>query len=262
MTEFLLSIYTNQLLVFMLVLTRVSGLVIVAPVWGSNSIPGRVRAFLAIGIALIISPLLWYTPIASPGNLIHLVILLVCEFILGLSLGLAIMIYMAGLELAGQVMGQMTGMSLADVASPDYDGNVPVFSHFLHLLMLSIFIITGGLQYTLDAFFQTFQQMPPGQTHFTLPWLDALTEITTYSFTLGLQIAAPMMVALMLTIVIMGLISRTLPQLNVLAVGFSVNSIIMLSAMLLSLGVLARLFEDQSLLAIDMIRPVFGISPP
>ncbi len=262
MIDFLLNVYTNQLLVFIMVLTRVSGLMTVAPVWGSHSIPARVRAFLAIGIALIISPLLWYTPIENPGNLFRLAILLACEFVLGLSVGLAVMIYLAGLELTGQVLGQMTGMSLAEIASPDYDANVPVFSQFLHLLMLSVFIITGGLHYTLDAFFQIFQQMPPGQTHFSMPWLDALVEITTYSFTLGLQLAAPMILALMLTIIIMGLISRTLPQLNILAIGFSVNSIIMLSAMLLSLGVLVRLFEDQSQVAIDLIRPVFGISPP
>ena len=165
--QFLLSLYTNQFLVFLLVLTRVSGLVMLAPVWGSRAIPMRVRAFLAIGIALIVSPLLWNTPIEDPGNLLHLVVLVGCEFAVGLSLGLAVMIYFAGLELAGQVMGQMTGMSLADVASPDFDASVPVFSQFLHLLMLSIFVITGGHQYVLDALFQMFQQMPPGHTHFS-----------------------------------------------------------------------------------------------
>ena len=262
MMEFLVHTYTNQLLVFLLVLTRVSGLVTLAPVWGSRALPLRIRALLAIGIALIVTPLVWDTPLSNPGNLVNLAILLACEYAVGLSLGLAVMIYFAGLELAGQVIGQMTGMSLAEIASPDFDASVPVFSQFLHLLMLAIFVITGGLQYMLDAFLQMFQQMPPGHTHFARPWLDALIEVTTFSFTLGLQIAAPMMVALMLTIVVMGLISRTLPQLNVLAVGFSVNSLIMLSAMLLSLGILARLFEGQSHLAVDLLRPVFGISPP
>ncbi len=256
MLDILLDIYTNQLLVFLLVLTRVSGLVTIAPVWGSRSIPLRVRAFLAIGIALIISPLFWYTPIDDPANLVHLVMLLTHEYLLGLSLGLAVMICFAGLELAGQVVGQMTGISLADIASPDSESGVPVFSHFLHLVMLSVFLVTGGLQHLLDAFYQVFQRVPPGAARFHQPWLEALVEIASFSFTLGLQIAAPMMVALMLTIVVTGLISRTLPQLNVLAVGFNINCIIMLAALLLSLGVLARLFEHQSRVAIDLIRPV------
>ena len=260
--EFLLSIYTNQFLVFLLVLTRVSGLVVVAPIWSSKAMPMRVRAFLALGIALIITPLFWNTAVDDPGNLVHLAVLLACEFAVGLSLGLAVMICFAGMELAGQILGQMTGMSLADVASPDFDGSVPVFSHFLHMLMLAVFVLTGGHQYLLHAFFQIFQQMPPGHTHFAMPLMDTLTTITSYSFTLGLQLAAPMMVALMLTILIMGLISRTMPQFNVLAVGFSINSMVMLGAMLLSLGVLVRVFQDHSFTAIDLMGPVFGNPPP
>jgi len=125
----------------------------------------RVRALLAIGISLIISPLLWQTPLDDPGDLLHLLVLLGCEFAVGLSLGLAVMIYFAGLELAGQVMGQMSGMSLADVVSPTFDTNVPVFSEFLNLLMLSVFVVTGGHQYMLEALLQAFQHMPPGTAH-------------------------------------------------------------------------------------------------
>ncbi len=66
--ELLLRLYTNQFLVFVLVLTRVSGLMVLAPVWGSRVIPLRVRAFLAIGVSLIISPLLWHTPLDDPGR--------------------------------------------------------------------------------------------------------------------------------------------------------------------------------------------------
>ncbi len=255
--ELLLQLYTNQFLVFVLVLTRVSGLMTLAPVWGSRVIPLRVRALLAIGISLIVSPLLWSTPVADPGDLLHLALLLGCEFGVGLSLGLAVTIYFSSLELAGQIMGQMSGMTLAEIVSPTFDTNVPVFSEFLNLLMLSVFVVTGGHQYMLEALLQAFQQMPPGTAHLPPSLVAALTEITTYSFTVGLQMAAPMMVALLLALVIMGLIGRTLPQLNILAVGFGVNSTVMLGAMLLSLGVLARVFQEQSFVAIDMIRPVF-----
>jgi flagellar biosynthetic protein FliR len=260
--ELLLRLYTNQFLVYVLVLTRVSGLMVLAPVWGSSVIPLRVRALLAIGVSLVISPLLWNTPIEDPGNVLHLLVLVGCEFAVGLSLGLAVYIYFAGLELAGQLMGQMSGMSLADVVSPTYDTTVPVFSEFLNVLMLSVFVVMGGHQYLLDALLQAFQQMPPGQTHFSASLVDALTSITTFSFTMGLQIAAPIMVALLLSIVIMGLISRTLPQLNILAVGFSVNSSVMLGALLLSLGLLTRVFHEQSFAVIDLIRPVFTRPSP
>lgn len=260
--ELLLQLYTHQFLVFVLVLTRVSGLIVLAPVWGSSVIPARVRALLAIGMALIISPLCWNTPLDDPGNMLHLLLLVGGEFAVGLSLGLAVHIYFAGLEVAGQLMGQMSGMSLADVVSPTYATSVPVFSQFLNILMLTVFVSLGGHQYLLEALLQTFQQMPPGQTQFAASLVDVLTSILTFSFVMGLQIAAPVMVALLLSIVIMGLISRTLPQLNVLAVGFSLNATVLLGALLLSLGILARVFHEQSFAAIDMMRPVFMRSGP
>ncbi len=251
-----LALYTQQVIVFVLVLARVSGLLTLAPVWSSRAIPVRVRAFLAVGLALIITPLQWHVPVRDAQDVLHIGLLLAGEFLVGLALGLAVMIYFAGLELAGQVLGQMSGMSLAEVVSPTYDAPVPVFSEFLNFLMISVFLLTGGHLYLLDALFQAFAQMPPGQTHISASLVQTLTDITTYSFTMGLQIAAPVMVALLLAIVLMGLISRTLPQLNVLALGFSANSTVMLAALLLSLGVLTRVFQEQSLAVIDWIRPV------
>lgn len=255
--ELLVALFTNQLLVFVLVLSRVSGFIMLAPIWGSSTMPIQIRAFLAIGISIIVAPVLWHTPIEDPGNVINLMILIGCEVAVGLSLGLAVMIFFAGLQIAGQIAGQMSGMSLADVVSPTLNASVPVFAQFLQLLMLSIFVVTGGHKAVLEALLQVFHQMPPGHTHFSMPLLEGLTAITSFSFRLGLQIAMPVMIALLLSILIMGLISRTLPQLNVLAVGFSVNSMVMLSALLLSIGVLSRVFHEQGFVAIEMIRQIY-----
>lgn len=260
--ELLLRIYTDQFLIFLLVLTRISGVVMVAPVWSTSVVPARIRAFLAIGLACIIAPVLWGTPIADPANVLNLLVLMANEFLVGLALGLAVTIYFAAVQLAGLVMGQMTGMSLADVVSPTFDTSVPVFAEFLHLLMVVVFVVGGGHQAVLDALLESFHQMAPGQAWFTGSLLDSLVEITSRSFLLGLQIAAPVMVALLLAIIVMGLISRTLPQLNVLAVGFSVNSVVMLAALLLSLGILVRVFEQQSFSAIDVIRSALAVGVP
>jgi len=259
--EFLLSIYTDQFLVFLLVLARVSGLVAIAPMWSSQAIPGRVRAFVAIGISLIITPLWWHTPVAVPENVIHLAILIASEFAIGLSLGLAVMICFVGIDLAGETLGQMTGMRLANTASPDYNASMSVFSQFLHMLMLAVFLIAGGYRYLLDVFFQIFERMPPGRAQMSMQVVEALTEILGYSFALGVKLAAPIVLVLMLSLLVMSLIGRTMPQFNVLAVGFGVNSLVMLGACLLSLGILVRVFQDQSFRAIDLLSPVFGTSP-
>lgn len=260
--ELLLELYTHQFLTFVLVLTRVSGLLALAPAWGARVVPMRVRALLAVALALIISPLVWNEPVTHPVNVLQLLVLVGGELVVGLSIGLAVYIYFAGLEVAGQVMGQMSGMSLAEVASPMSETSTSVFSEFLNILMLAIFVVSGGHRYLLDALIQTFQQMPAGTVQYLPSLVDAFTQIVTLSFTMGLQLAAPIMVALLLAILIMGLISRTLPQLNVLAVGFSVNPTVMLGALLLSLGVLVRAFHEQSFTAIDLVRQAFTSATP
>lgn len=256
--QLLLSIYGNQLMTFWLVLTRISGMLILAPVWGSSVIPVRVRAFLAVGLALVITPMVWDQVVPYPDNLIVLGTLAGCELALGLMIGLAVKMYFAGLQLAGQVMGQMSGMSLADVVSPSFDSSVPVFSELLHVMMLSVFVITGGHRQLLGALIDSFNGMPVGHVRLADSLVGALVDVVQQSFIFGIQIAAPVMVAMLSSLLIMGLISRTLPQLNILAVGFSVNSLVMLATLLLCLGVLARVFQAHSLDAIDILRPVLN----
>ncbi len=260
--DVLYSLYSHQFIVFLLVLTRISGLVTAAPVWSSPVIPMRVRALLAVSLSLIIAPMVWHQGISHADDLLNLLVLVAGEFVVGLSLGLAVTIYFSGLQLAGQVIGQMSGMSLADVVSPTTRSPVPVFSQFLHMLMLVIFVVSGGLEQLLDAMFSMFHQMPPGQAHFSAPLLEALSDIAAISFQLGLRVAAPVMVALLLSIMIMGLVSRTLPQLNVLAVGFSLNSIIALSALLLSIGFLLQIFQPDQFFPLERILPVYSPAAP
>ena len=81
---------------------------------------------------------------------------------LGLALGLAVMILLSGMQLAGQVISQMSGMSLADVANPTFDTSVPIFSQILEMLALAIFFLVGGHRQVIDALLGSFAWMPPG----------------------------------------------------------------------------------------------------
>lgn len=259
--QYLLTIYGTQLMTFWLVLTRLSGMLMLAPVWGSTAVPMRIRVFLAVALALVITPLVWGTNAPYPDNLIVLATLAGCEFAIGLTIGLAVKMYFAGLQLAGQVMGQMSGMALADVVSPSFGSSVPVFSQLLHITMLAIFVITGGHRQVLGALIDSFHGMPVGHVRLSKTLVGALVDVLQQSFIFGLQVAAPVMVAMLLSLLIMGLISRTLPQLNILAVGFSVNSLVMLATLLLCLGVVARVFEAHSLDALSFLEPVLR-GPP
>src|SRR5262245_3626493 len=111
----LLNLYLNHFLLFTLVLARLSGLVMTAPIFGSQDVPVQVRGFLAFALAILITPLQSASGFQPPEDLLNYAIVIAAELIIGLALGLGLMLLFSGIQLTGQIIAQMGGMSLADV---------------------------------------------------------------------------------------------------------------------------------------------------
>ena len=250
----ILGLYLDQFLTFVLVLARVSGLFVTAPLLSGTFFPMKIRALLAAGLSLLITPLHWGIPVADPGNLLHLLVYVGGEILVGMALGLGLMILFAGIQIAGQIVGQMSGMHLADIFDPAFQANVPLFSQMLNMLALAVFVTIGGHRLLVDSLLDTFRWMPPGHALVNTGLVDTLIGVLAQSFVLGIRAAAPAMVALLMAILVMGLISRTLPQLNVIAVGFSLNSMIMIAVVAITLGSIVWLFQDQVEPTINVVR--------
>ena len=258
----LIEVYRDQLLLFVLVLTRISALIMTAPIFGSRSVPLRIRALLAVGFALIVTPVHFDESRAMPTELVNLSVLIAREAVLGLALGLAVMILFTGLHLTGQVIGQMSGMSLADSFDPTFDTTVPVFAQLLDAVTLSVFIAIGGHRQVMMALLDTFRWRPPGVRDLPTGFVQTLTEVTSESFVVGIRAGAPVIVALFLSVLLLGLISRTLPQLNVIAIGFSLNSMVMLAMLAASMGALAWVVQDHADTMIAAIRDAIVFDEP
>jgi flagellar biosynthesis protein FliR len=211
-----------------------------------------------VALAMVVAPLHFGLPIPPPDHLPALAVLLVKEAILGLALGLAVMVLLSGMQLAGQVVSQMSGLSLAEVANPNFETSVPIFSQVLELLALAIFFLVGGHRQVLDALLGSFAWMPPGQGHFPASLLDTMTAVATHSFETGIRAAAPVMVAMLLAILIVALISRTIPQLNAVAIGLNFNSLIVIAVFALCLGSAGWVFQQQVGTVIDDVRDSFA----
>ena len=257
----LLLLYLDQFLIFVLVLTRVGCLLMTLPVLGTATVPIHVRAFLAVAIAIVITPLYWGLAVPPPENLLGLTVLLTREAVLGLALGLAVMVLLSGMQLAGQVVSQISGLSLADVANPTFDTSVPIFSHILEMLAVAIFFLVGGHRQVIDALLGSFTWMPPGQGRLPEDLVPALSDVAARSFEIGIRAAAPVMVALLLSTLIVALVSRTLPQLNAVAVGLNFNSLIVLAVLAFCLGSAGWVFQEEVGGVIEVIRTTFASAP-
>jgi flagellar biosynthetic protein FliR len=250
----LADLYLNPLLVFVLTLCRVGAMIAAAPVLGAASAPMRVRALLAIGVSAMITVVFWSTHVPEPANLLQLLVLAAKEAAWGLALGLGVAILFAGLQATGQLLGEMSGMQLADAIDPTFNINTPLFGQLLNLTALAAFVLIGGHRQVMAALLDSFSAMPPGSAWFSDGLATALIDVTGQSFQLGVRAAAPVLTAVLLATLILGFVNRTLPQLNVMAVGFSLNAIIALAALAISLGAVVWVFQDQIIPFLDALH--------
>jgi flagellar biosynthetic protein FliR len=243
--DWLTQIDVDKFLLFTLVLCRVSGLVATAPIYGGQVVPMQVRALLAFALAVLIAPTQWGTPIQDPGTMLNYLVFVVGELLVGVSLGLGITILFSGVQLAGDMIGRVGGLMLADVFDPSQGTSVPLLSRFLFLVTMAVFVCVGGHRIVMAGLLDTFQSIPLGSGAPSASIAETFVLLLAQSFQLGVRAGLPVVTALLLSTLVMGLISRTLPQLNILMVGFGMNAMLTFGALALSLGAAVWVFQQQ-----------------
>lgn len=252
--QFLETLLVHQFAAFTLVLARLGALIMSAPIFSSAAIPVRAKALMAVAIALLISPVVAMHPPADMTNLVIYGKYLVTEALVGLLLGFGITVFLSGIQLTGQIISQLGGTAVAEVFDPTIESNVSVFSQMFYFLSLAMFVLLDGHRLVMDALLDTYQFIPPGHASLGQTYMETLTTLFAQSFLLGIRAAAPTMTALLLSTLVLGLIGRTLPQINILAVGFGINAMLTLGCLFMSLGAIAWAFPQETTAAVEMMR--------
>jgi flagellar biosynthesis protein FliR len=250
----------SRFVIFTLVLTRTGTLLMTAPLFGSQVMPRRVRAILAVAMSLIVAPVFLHTSIPPVEHFAQYGLLLSNEALVGLLLGLGMNLLFSGIQVAGQIVSQMSGLSLADVFNPAIEEDVSVFSQLFYFLTLAVFVAIGGHRIVIEALLETFAAAPPGHAALGDTYLEVLVGIVTQSFVLGIRASAPLLVALLLSNILLGLLSRTLPQINVIAVGFGLNSFLALGMLCVSVGAAAYTFQEPTIDVLHQLSDVIVAS--
>ena len=136
-------------------------MLIASPIFGSTQAPATVRALIALALAVLIMPSQWFATLPYPGSLLVYVVVLGGELLIGLVLGLGITILLGGIQMAGDMMSRVGGLTLSDVFDPTTSTNVPLFSQLLGLLSTALFLIIGGHRMLLGGLLDTFSASRP-----------------------------------------------------------------------------------------------------
>lgn len=207
---------------FLWPLTRILGLISSAPLFGNVSVPARVKIGLGVMLAMIIAPTVPTLPALDPMSLQGLLIL-IQQLVIGLSIGFAMRIVFAGIELAGEISSMTMGLGFATFYDPQSRGHSSAISQFLALLTLMVYLSTDLHLVLLSTLTQSFSSLPISATSLSGAGLQQLVIWGGRIFSAGVQLSLPIVAALLITNMALGILTRAAPQLNIFGIGFPVT---------------------------------------
>ena len=190
-------------------------------------------------------------------NLLDLAIAIAREGLIGLLIGATVQLVVTGLQLAGEAITSTSGMQLGDAVDPTTSSAMPSMARLVGLLVTAVMLAIGGHRLVLGILVDSFESLPAGNVRFDASMMTLLIDQLSSGMAAGLRVSAPVVAALLLSNLVTGLVSRTLPQINVLAIGLSINALAMLVVSALTIGSAGWIFQEELTKAIDRLSNIW-----
>ncbi len=236
----------QQWAVFLLVLLRCSTLMATLPFFGSPNIPPLAKAGLSLALAILLTPVVPVRAEQFPTTAPGFALLAAGEMAIGAIFGLAVRLLLTAVQIMGQLVGYQMGFAVANVIDPIGGGQVSVLAQFAFLMSLLTLFAVDAHHWFFRALADSFRLVPPGRFTLGRGTFQQMVAISGQMFSLAVRLGAPVIGALLFTQVVMGILAKTVPQMNILMVGFPITITVGLVFLALSLTymlpALARLF--------------------
>jgi len=248
--------------VFLLVFTRVATFFVTMPLFSYKTLPASYR----IGFAFFLALLMYYTLDVQSINISgEYFLLIIKEAGIGLFIGFIAYMILSAIQIAGGFIDFQMGFAIANVIDPQTGTQSPLIGQYLYMFSLLFLLSVNGHHLILDGIFYSYQYIPVDQVF--LPLGDSsLAEyiIKSFSamFTIAFQMSIPVVASLFLVDVALGIVARTVPQLNIFVVGFpikiAVSFIILFIVLGVMFGVVQHLFETMLYAMRNVMRLLGG----
>jgi len=223
---------------------RIGGLLTFGPFLGDRAIPNRVKAGLLIALTALLVPVTPVRPVlVTPMQWTQMIL---GEVLVGVLMGLSLTVVFEGMQFAGQMSGIQLGISLGTLFDPQSNADSPALSVFYNLIALQIFLQLDIHHWILRALCRSFDYLPVGSVLATQLVSRELVRVVGSLFSLGIQIAAPVLVTTMMIDLVLGFLSKASPQLPVLLFGIPIKNLtgyaLLIGAVTMWPGILERRF--------------------
>jgi flagellar biosynthetic protein FliR len=229
---------------FFLVLARVSPLFVLAPLFSSKMMPVRVKGIVAVGLSIGLTPIAVHGQ-TLPTDPMAVAGLLVVQVLVGLAFAFAVGMVLAAVEAAGSLTDMVAGFSFGSVVDPINGNPGGAMTNLYSLVGLAMFIAIGGDAWTLRGLQRTFDLVPLTKAPAIATLTSGVEQAFGTIFVAAVEVCAPVILALLITDVAFGMVSRIVPQLNVFGVGFPMKVGVAMLVVAASLPFLGSFMSQQ-----------------
>lgn len=213
----------NEFQTFLICLARVAGFVGAIPIFLGNQTPVQVKAGLVFMIALVLFPVMEPSMVSLALDPISFLLLLLAEVLLGSMIALIAKMVFTAVEYGGTVIGYQMGFAAANIFDPQNERQLPLISQFQNVFAILIFLAVDGHHVFFQVAAESYKLLPPGAFNISGEAIPYLLTLSSRIFFLGIQFSAPILAVLLLSGLILGILSRVFPQLNVFLLSFPLN---------------------------------------
>jgi flagellar biosynthetic protein FliR len=228
---------------FLLVFVRMTGLFVISPIFGRRNIPAYFKIGFSFLLALIMINIIAIPELDYYNNIYQFVFLILKEFLVGLMLGYISYLLFSSIYIAGQLIDMQIGFGMVNVIDPMSNIQVPITSNFYFIMSMLFFLAMDGHHMLIRALFDSYEYVPLGGASFNHLLMNDIVRIIGNIFLIGFKIAAPITAAILVTDVALGVISKTVPQINVFVVGMPLKIFIGIAVMVVTIPMFVMLLE-------------------
>lgn len=236
------GILVNGIEIFLLIFVRMTGLFVIAPVFNRTNIPRNLKIGFSFMLALILVNTISIQNI-NISNIYEFAALVLREFIVGITLGYVCYTIFTAIYVAGELIDMQIGFGVVNVIDPMSNIQVSITSTFYYILCMLIFLLCKGHHILIRALFSSYEYIPLGQAVFGPGLQSRIIEVFGGIFLIAFKITAPILSAILVTDIALGVISKTVPQLNVFVVGMPLKILIGLTVLILTLPMFISIVE-------------------
>lgn len=239
----ILSVSFHEFKAFFLVLIRIGAILFMFPFFNAKVIPILSKAGLALMISIVLFPVIDIKMIQFPNSALGMAQLILSELIIGMILGLLVQTFFEGIRMMGQMVGFQTGFAITNIIDPQSGAQVSILSNMAYFLAVIFFLLLNGHLIVLNSIRESFELIHVGSLGLNGEMFNKLIHIYGEMFSIAVKIGAPAIAALLFTNIAFGIITKFIPQMNIMIVAFPVQIIIGLLFFGISLDVLLEFME-------------------